>query len=135
MRLRVSSPFGPRVHPTTGRVRHHGGLDLALPQGTPLRPIASGRVVRVWVDDPTEGTGVVLDHGGGWTSTYLHLSELRVTPGAWLTPASPLGRSGGAPGTWGAGRSTGPHLHLAVSVNGRPVDPAQVITWAPFTLS
>lgn len=134
MNLRVTSPFGPRVHPITGETSTHKGLDLALPQGTPIRPIAPGRVVRVWLDDPINGTAVRVDHGGGWASSYVHLSELAVQPGTWVTPAAPLGRSGGAPGTWGAGRSTGPHLHLAVWHNGTAVDPLPVIHWHPFTL-
>ena len=132
--LRITSPFGIRVHPITGERRHHNGLDLALPQGTPIRPLAPGRVVRIYLDDPLNGTAARVDHGGGWGSSYVHLSALYVQPGDLVDPSRPLGLSGGAPGSWGAGRSTGPHLHLVVWFNGQAVDPLPLVTWRPFVL-
>lgn len=127
--ISISSAFGWRLHPTLKEWKFHNGLDLQLPQGTPLHPIAPGRVVSVWHNHAVNGNAVTLDHGGGFQSSYVHLSRIDVTKGQVVNRYTLLGLSGGEPGTAGAGRSTGPHLHLMLSINGKPVDPAGYINW------
>ena len=126
--VRISSPFGWRTHPISGERKFHNGVDFALPMGSPLRAAAAGTVLRTYLNHPTNGSGVVVRHGGGWESTYLHLSRVDVVPGQQLAAGQQLGLSGGAPGTWGAGTSTGPHLHFILRRDGEPVDPVPLLT-------
>lgn len=118
-----SSPYGPRES------GFHAGLDIRVPVGTPVYPSAGGRVVKLYSDEPRNGSGVQLDHGGGWRSVYLHLSRIDVQPGDWADPRRAIGLSGGQPGTWGAGRSSGPHLHFMILFNGQPLDPFPLVAW------
>jgi len=138
--LRVSSPWGERTHPVTGaKKRFHNGCDLAIPVGVELRPVAVGRVQKVWDDDDINGHAIRIEHVEWWSS-YVHLSRVDVHVGQTVSPSMVIGLSGGAKGAVGSGRSTGPHLHLSVWVaddNGRPetVDPVPVIDWRPLTLT
>lgn len=128
----ISSPYGRRVHPMTGKVRKHNGIDIAVPQGTPIYVAAPGRVSRVWLDDEINGHAVRVDHGGGWASSYVHLSRVDVTPGQLVDRRRPIGLSGGTPGTRGAGRSNGPHLHFVVWAGGQSVDPLPRVSWQNY---
>lgn len=94
----------------------HLGLDFAAPAGTEVRAINSGTVI---LAQPLyfEGGFVVIDHGQGLLSLYLHLSEFRVKQGEQVTSGQVLGLSGSS------GRATGPHLHLAVRWEGIYLDP------------
>ena len=127
---RVSSPFGWRVHPTLGGWRFHAGVDPAMPEGTPIYTIASGRVVAVG-QTAHSGTYVTIEHAPGWRSSYSHLSAVLVHHGELIDRTRPLAQSGGRAGAPDAGASTGPHLHLQVKrlQSGRwtPVDPLAII--------
>ena len=118
-----SSPYGPR----NGGM--HNGVDIRVPVGTPVRSSAPGRVVKVYVNEPRNGSGVQVDHGGGWRSIYLHLSRIDVRVGDLVGRRQVLGLSGGARGTWGAGSSSGPHLHFMVLHNGAALDPVPLVNW------
>lgn len=122
--LDFSSPYGPRGN------GFHNGLDIRAPVGTPVYPSAGGRVVKLYVNEERNGSGVQLDHGGGWRSIYLHLSRIDVQPGDWVDVRQRLGLSGGAPGTWGAGRSSGPHLHFMILYQGQSLDPFPLVRWS-----
>lgn len=113
---RETSPFGPRRHPIHGGVRDHHGLDIAAPTGTSVGAVTDGVVVAVG-DRGGYGLVVEVDHGGGVTSRYAHLSAIDVTVGDRLAPGERLGAVGST------GASTGPHLHLEIRVDGTPVDP------------
>ncbi len=127
-----SGSFRPPVNaPTTGvfgtsRVFNgkvqstHQGLDFAVPQGTPVSAINAGTVL---LARPLyfEGNCVVLDHGQGLLTLYMHLSEFRVKEGDQVTAGQELGLSGGT------GRATGPHLHLAVRWQGIYLNPATLL--------
>jgi len=113
----ISDIFGTaRVFNNEVKGRHQG-LDFAAPPGTPVRAINQGTVV---LARPLyfEGNFVVLDHGQGLMSLYLHLSEIDVKEGEDVKSGQKLGLSGGT------GRASGPHLHLAVRWQGVYVDPA-----------
>ena len=113
---RLSSPFGPRIHPIFGTARLHAGLDLAAPTGTPIGAAALGTVVTAGVLGGY-GNAVVVDHGGGLSTLYAHQSALAVSVGQVVEPGQVVGLVGST------GYSTGPHLHFEVRVFGRPVDP------------
>jgi murein DD-endopeptidase MepM/ murein hydrolase activator NlpD len=98
----------------------HLGLDFRVPSGTPVGAMNDGTVL---LARPLyfEGNFVVLDHGQGLLTLYLHLSEFKVKEGDHVRRGQEIGLSGGT------GRATGPHLHVAVRWQGTYVDPAQLI--------
>jgi murein DD-endopeptidase MepM/ murein hydrolase activator NlpD len=106
----VTSEFGPRW----GRL--HNGFDIGVPIGAPVVSMSAGTVVEAgWQGG--YGQTVVVDHGGGLTTLYAHLSVLEVATGAWVEAGSQIALSGNT------GRSTGPHLHFETRVDDVPVDP------------
>ena len=112
----ISRRFGHRSDPFHGKTRHHNGLDIAAPEGTPIKPIREGTVVS---SGKRGGFGnvVVVDHGDGTTSLYAHCAELKVSKGQRVGRGDVIATVGST------GRSTGPHLHLEVHRNGKAVDP------------
>lgn len=116
----LSSDYGNRVHPVTGDVRFHHGMDLAAPEGTSIYPTAPGRVVFAG-ERGNYGKMVEIEHPGGWTTRYAHASELNVAAGDWVTPDQVIGAVGST------GRSTGPHLHFEVRQGGRSFDPSELM--------
>ncbi len=98
----------------------HLGLDFAAPAGTPVHAINRGTVL---LAQPLyfEGGFVVIDHGQGLLSLYLHLSDFQVKQGDTVTTGQPIGLSGNS------GRATGPHLHLAVRWQGVYLDPSVLL--------
>lgn len=122
----ISSPFGMRVHPVTGVYKLHDGLDIAVGCGTPVRAAAAGVVVQAAL---VEGYGnqLVVDNGAmrgaGVATTYNHLMSFAVGAGARVDRGQVIAYSGGAEGMYGAGYSTGCHLHFGVYVNGGVTDP------------
>ena len=118
---RVTSRFGMRTHPIHGRHMHHDGVDIAAPEGTPIRAAAPGRVVAAGF---VEGLGnrVVLDHGQGLQTVYAHCRKLTVRPGESLGHGQPLGTVGQT------GLATGPHLHFEVRRDGVPVNPDELMS-------
>ncbi len=115
-RARIVSPFGEREHPTLGGVRMHRGVDLAVPEGTLVAATGAGLVRRA-SEDAVNGRCVVLDHGHGVTTAYLHNEALLVDAGDPVARGQPISRSGST------GRSTGPHLHYQLEIAGVAVDP------------
>ena len=112
----ISSPFGQRVHPVTGRVAMHSGIDITCPQGTEVWAPCAGVVANVW-EDKHFGGGLsltLLCEEGALRFGFAHLSEVRVAKGDRVERWQVVALSGGEPGTEGAGRSTGPHLHMTV---------------------
>jgi murein DD-endopeptidase MepM/ murein hydrolase activator NlpD len=116
----ITSKFGYRVSPFTGRPSMHSGLDIAGAPGTPIFSPADG-VVSFSGYDEGYGKMVIIDHGYGYSTKYGHLSNSYVNVGQrimrWDIVAS-LGNTG---------RSTGPHLHYEVRLNGVPKNPANFI--------
>jgi murein DD-endopeptidase MepM/ murein hydrolase activator NlpD len=98
----------------------HQGLDFRVPTGTPVAAMNSGTVL---LARPLyfEGNFIVLDHGQGLLTLYLHLSEFKVKEGEQVKRGQEIGLSGGT------GRATGPHLHVAVRWQGTYLDPEQLI--------
>lgn len=117
----VTSHFGERRHPISGKVRHHDGMDFGLSHGTDLHCPAAGKVAFAGVLGGY-GNAVIIDHGQGWMTKYGHLSEITVKPGDKINKNDLLGKVGST------GVSTGPHLHLEVLRDGVPVDPRSLNT-------
>ncbi|MFC0213831.1 M23 family metallopeptidase [Paenibacillus chartarius] len=113
----VSSPYGLRIDPLTGKETFHKGIDIPAAKGTPVLAVQGGTVTAVSSDPDGYGHFIRIDHGGGMQSVYAHLSQIvveedqRVSQGEWI----------GLVGS--SGRSTGPHLHLEIREYGSTTDP------------
>ncbi len=119
-RYRVTSGFGARRDPLNGRNARHEGLDLAAVPGAPVLSTAPGVVREVgWQGD--YGRLVEVDHGFGFRTRYAHLSKATVEPGETVESGEALGVIGRS------GRTTGPHLHYEVLVEGVAVDPMKFL--------
>ena len=112
----VTSEFGRRVHPITGDVRMHTGVDLRAAEGVPIRAAAPG-IVREAGPRGGYGNAVEIDHGDGTSTLYAHASALVVKPGQHVQGGETLGLVGHT------GQATGPHLHFELRHHGHPVDP------------
>ena len=107
----------------------HAGLDYPVPIGTPVRAVNDGRVA-LSTEQWTPGQVVVVDHGGGIFSRYMHLSERLVAAGERVSRGQVIGRSGNT-----GGQRTAPHLHFETIVNGTPVDPSALMRTAARLVS
>jgi len=117
----ISDLFG-TARTFNGQVQSvHQGLDYAVPEGTPVAALNRGRVLLAR-SLFFEGNCVVLDHGQGLLTIYMHLSKIEVKEGEPVTPGEKIALSGGT------GRATGPHLHVAVRWQGIYVNPATLLT-------
>lgn len=112
----VTSGFGWRLNPVTGRPQLHTGIDLGVPVGTPVRATFKGTVIRV-SEDALNGRLVIVDHGRGVTTAYCHNSAFMVRLGQPVAEGDVLAQSGST------GRSTGPHVHYQLELAQKPVDP------------
>lgn len=115
---RISSPFGMREHPVLGFMKLHRGTDFAAPTGTPIFASGDAVVEFAGLKGPN-GNFVKLRHDNGWETLYLHMN--RILPGIIAGARVVQGRQIGEVGT--TGRSTGPHLHYEVHIDGQPTDP------------
>lgn len=120
--LSVSSQYGVRIDPFTGAPRMHTGVDLAGNYGDSVGAAMSGTIS--WAARRNGyGNLVVVDHGNGIATYYAHLSAFAVVAGEKVDAAQLIGYVGST------GRSTGPHLHYEVRVNGYPIEPASQIAF------
>jgi len=123
----MTSPFGVRrLHNGKPTGEYHGGVDQRTPEGEAIRAVAAGTVTFA-KQFMVLGNAVGIDHGQGLESMYLHMSRLAVASGATVERGDTLGYAGST------GRSTGPHLHWVLYVNGINVNPAQWIKLQPCT--
>jgi murein DD-endopeptidase MepM/ murein hydrolase activator NlpD len=116
----ITSNFGTRKDPFTGKLKKHRGIDFAGKIGTELLAVAPGRVVSAG-ERVGYGTTVEIDHGLGFTTLYAHLSQILVSRGNWVRPGTVIGLAGSS------GRSTGPHLHYEIRYKGSPFDPTKFV--------
>ena len=116
----ISSPFGMRTDPFSGKLEHHDGVDLAGRAGTAVVAVASGVVT--WAGDRWGyGQLVEINHGNGYVTRYGHNREVLVEVGDTVTKGRQVALMGST------GRSTGPHVHFEVLRNGRTVDPMKYL--------
>ena len=111
------SAYGWRMHPIFHEMRFHAGEDIGAPSGTPILAADSGIATVI----PNNGNGyanyIIINHGGGRTTLYAHMSAFAVSNGQSVTQGQTIGYVGST------GNSTGPHLHFEVRVNGATTDP------------
>ncbi len=113
---RLSSLFGYRIHPITGKAHSHTGIDIPAPSGTPILAAKSGQVVTSgWHD--SYGNYVVVDHGNGNSTLYAHMSARSVSEGQMVSQGQEVGKVGTT------GSSNGNHLHYEVRDNYSRVNP------------
>ena len=113
----ITSPYGTRTHPVTGRVKRHAGVDIGAGYGTNIYAANSGTVLVAGWNSGGYGNYVVIDHGGGITTLYGHCSSLCVSKGQTVTKGQVIAKVGST------GMSTGPHLHFEVLKNGSTTNP------------
>ena len=116
-REKVTSEFGYRKDPFTGKTKGHSGMDIAVPTGTSVRAALPGTVTVSKYNAGGYGYYVMIDHGGGLVTLYGHCSKLLATVGQTVLAGDVIALSGST------GRSTGPHLHFEVRVNGERTNP------------
>ncbi len=112
----LSSDFGWRTHPISGKRSFHDGIDIANKVGTSINAYADGTVTKTgWTD--SYGNYIIIDHGGGLETYYIHLSGFDVSEGDSVTTGQLIGRMGKT------GSATGSHLQFEIRVNGTPQNP------------
>ena len=114
---RGTSEFGNRSDPITGKRKGHTGMDLAVPTGPPIRAALPGTVTVSKYNAGGYGYYVIIDHGNGLTTLYGHCSKLLAKVGQTVEAGDIIALSGST------GRSTGPHLHFEVRINGERTNP------------
>ena len=113
---RISDDYGNRIHPILGTQQFHNGVDMAAPSGSPILAAYDGEVIAATYS-PTMGNYIMIDHGDGLITIYMHASSLSVSQGTMVVKGEQIGCVGST------GRSTGPHLHFSVRLNGSYVSP------------
>lgn len=116
----LTSAYGWRIHPITGKESFHNGVDLANVSGTPIYA-AKGGTVTVTTYNSVYGYYVQINHGDGFSSLYAHLTHYVVSPGQTVSAGQVIGYMGST------GWSTGPHLHFTIYYNGNTVNPMDYI--------
>lgn len=122
--MKVTSPYGYRKDPFTGKRKFHGGIDLHA-RGEQALAMMEGVVVKVG-QDKTSGKYVTLQHGN-YTVSYCHLSRVLAVRGAVVRPREAVGITGST------GRSTGEHLHITCKLNGKNVNPSVIFDYIRAT--
>jgi len=116
----ISSNFGWRIDPMSSQQEYHEGLDIAVWYNTPVLATAPGKVTFVgW--NGGYGWSVEINHGHGYSTYYSHLNEIIVSEGEKVDKRQKIALTGNS------GKSTGPHLHYEVRVNGVPKNPRKFI--------
>lgn len=113
---RISDDYGQRIHPILGVQQFHNGVDMASPSGSPILAAYDGEVVAASYS-ATMGNYIMIDHGDGLITIYMHASALLVSQGQTVVRGEQIGKVGST------GRSTGPHLHFSVRKDGSYVSP------------
>lgn len=117
---RITSQYGPRIHPVTGNRSTHKAIDFAAPIGTPVFSTANGTVAAVWTDK-TCGNGLRISHAQGMETVYCHLKRSLVKKGDTVNAGCLVAESGNT------GRTTGPHLHYGIKKDGNYINPTEWI--------
>lgn len=117
LKSKITSPFGVRFHPTLGRPIKHNGVDFGSGRNAEVYAAANGKVILAEYNK-SFGNYIIIEHKDGTSSVYAHLEKMTISKGQLVKKGDLIGYTGST------GRSTGPHLHYEVRVNGVPVNPA-----------
>lgn len=121
---KLGAPFGKKGHAgTDGRAHTHGGQDISVAVGTPVKAVKAGVVSIASGGHGGYGNLVEVNHGDGVTSRYAHVSVIQTAVGQQVQQGQVIALSGGARGAAGSGNSTGAHLHFEIRVGGAGVNP------------
>lgn len=118
---RVTSPFGGRSSPTEGASSNHQGMDIGASSGSNIIAAAAGEVI-ISTYSYSAGNYIMINHGGGVYTVYMHCSQLLASKGDKVTQGQVIAKVGST------GYSTGPHLHFGIRVNGSYVNPANYVS-------
>ena len=119
--VRISDDYGNRTHPILGTQQFHNGVDMAAPSGSPILAAYDGEVVAADYS-ASMGNYIMINHGDGLITIYMHASSLSVSKGQTVVRGEEIGKVGST------GRSTGPHLHFSVRKDGNYVSPWSYIS-------
>lgn len=119
--VRISDDYGNRTHPILGTQQFHNGVDMAAPSGSPILAAYDGEVVAADYS-ASMGNYIMINHGDGIITIYMHASSLSVSKGQTVVRGEEIGKVGST------GRSTGPHLHFSVRKDGNYVSPWNYIS-------
>jgi len=115
--IKLSSPYGWRMHPIDKKMLFHDGVDISANVGTPIYSTAQGRIVKVMYSKYGYGNRVVIKHAYGFETLYAHMNTIKVKKGQWINKNQLIGNVGNT------GKSTGSHLHYEIHKNGETRDP------------
>lgn len=118
---RITSPFGDRESPTEGASSGHKGIDIGAATGSSIKAAAAGEVI-ISTYSYSAGNYIMINHGGGVYTAYMHCSQLLVSVGDEVTQGQEIAKVGST------GVSTGPHLHFGIRVNGNYVNPTSYVS-------
>ena len=118
---RITSYFGDRESPTAGASTDHKGIDIGASKGSDIIAAAAGEVI-IATYSPSAGNYIMINHGGGVYTVYMHASELCVSEGAHVGQGSVIAKVGST------GYSTGPHLHFGIRYNGEYINPTKYVS-------
>ncbi|PQL90928.1 M23 family metallopeptidase [Apibacter sp. wkB309] len=113
---KISSKYGSRKHPILHTIKHHTGIDIPAPIGTPVYAVLSG-FIEVKTYDNINGNYIKINHQNGYITAYCHLSKFNVNKGQFVERGQIIGYVGNT------GRATGPHLHYEVRFKGERKNP------------
>ena len=114
--IRLLSGFGKRLHPIYKVMKMHEGIDFTAKKGTAIQATGNGKVKKV-LKSPSYGNYVVIEHGHGYETLYAHMDKTMVKKGQQVKRGEQIGTVGNT------GRSTAPHLHYEIHLNGRAINP------------
>ena len=117
---KITSVYGYRIHPIFGYKKMHTGIDIGAKKGTDIVAAAGGKVIMAKYYGGY-GNCIIIDHGGGMSTLYAHMSAYVAKNGDWVSAGQVIGKVGST------GNSTGPHLHFEVRINGKTTDPAAYV--------
>jgi murein DD-endopeptidase MepM/ murein hydrolase activator NlpD len=120
-KTRVTSPFGMRNHPTLKRQKMHNGIDFGSGMNAPVFAAADGKVTLAQYSR-SFGNWIMVEHANGYVSIYAHLNSFNISAGLRIKKGEIIGYTGNT------GRSSGPHLHYEIRLNGTPVNPSGYLT-------
>jgi murein DD-endopeptidase MepM/ murein hydrolase activator NlpD len=121
---KVVSSFGRRFHPIDKIWKMHDGIDISASEGTQLVAVENGKIIDIKPNNGGAGNTLYLEGSGGRVWLYMHLSSFVSKVGDIVNAGDEVAKSGNT------GKSTGPHLHLALKINGNSVDPLTVLPWS-----
>lgn len=119
-KVKISSPYGYRIHPITEKKNFHTGVDISAPIGTPIFNVFDGVVVMA-KNNGNAGNEIRINHGNGVITRYLHMYQRTINIGDKVEAGQFIGTVGAT------GRSTGAHLHFEIQINGKSVNPINIV--------